>query len=148
VNQNKLTFESENLVVDYISFNIAGCIDTEPIANYLSEFGFNSVLKESFKAKSEVLVFKITNKYNVDFIKSSYNPQSQSFWTGLTLKFSDEHGKYFYSLVKNKLIDWCIFDLFFINLGRFDFYYFRKSKPTEDDLPELFMKTNFFMVSK
>ena len=44
--QNKLSFESEKLVVDYISFNITGCTDPEPIANYLSDsFGFNSVVK-------------------------------------------------------------------------------------------------------
>ena len=34
---NKLTFKSENLVVDYISFNITDCRDPEPIANYLSD---------------------------------------------------------------------------------------------------------------
>ena len=73
---NKLTFKSENLVVDYISFNITDCRDPEPIANYLSDsFGFNSVLKESFKGKSEDLIFEITNKYKVSFIKSSYNPE-------------------------------------------------------------------------
>ena len=36
--ENKLSFASENLVVDYISFNISGCRDPEPIANYLSSF--------------------------------------------------------------------------------------------------------------
>ena len=46
MNKNKLSFESENLVVDYISFNITGCKDLGRIANYLSDsFGFNLVLK-------------------------------------------------------------------------------------------------------
>lgn len=44
--QNKLTFQSENLVVDYISFNIQGYIQSayiQKIASYLFEsFGFNS----------------------------------------------------------------------------------------------------------
>ena len=35
MNQNKLSFESENLVVDYISFNIPGSANTESIAKYL-----------------------------------------------------------------------------------------------------------------
>lgn len=94
---NKLTFKSENLVVDYISFNITDCRDPEPIANYLSDsFGFNSVLKESFKGKSEDLIFEITNKYKVSFIKSSYNPESNSYWTGTTVRFSGENGKLVY----------------------------------------------------
>lgn len=42
MNRNKLTFESENLVVDYISFNIPGSDNTESIAKYLFEkFNFN-----------------------------------------------------------------------------------------------------------
>jgi len=45
MNQNKLTFESENLVVDWISFNIQGLIDPKLIANYLFQnFGFNSII--------------------------------------------------------------------------------------------------------
>lgn len=44
MNQNKLSFESERLVVNYLSFNITG-----RIANYLSDSsGFNSVVKETF----------------------------------------------------------------------------------------------------
>lgn len=49
MNRNKLSFESENLVVDYISFNISGFKDPEPIAKYLSSFGFNSILKSNEK---------------------------------------------------------------------------------------------------
>ena len=45
-----VNFQSENLAVDYISFNITNYTDPEPIANYLSDsFGFNLVLKETFK---------------------------------------------------------------------------------------------------
>ena len=44
--QNKLTFESENLVVDWIGFNIQGFVDrkqVERISKYLFQnFGFNS----------------------------------------------------------------------------------------------------------
>ena len=139
---NKLTFKSERLVVDYLSFNITGCKDPGPIANYLSDsFGFNSVVKETFQGKSEDLIFKITNGYKVSFIKSTYNPESNSHWTGLIVRFSGENGAYFYSLVQKKLIDWSIFDLSCTNIGRLDLYYFRKSKSTDqDDLLELFME--------
>lgn len=41
--RNQLSFESENLKVDYISFNITGYDNTESIAKYfLEKFNFNS----------------------------------------------------------------------------------------------------------
>lgn len=49
MNRNKLRFDSEALVVDYISFNISGFKNPEPIANYLSDFDFNSTLKSAEK---------------------------------------------------------------------------------------------------
>ena len=147
--QNKLSFESERLVVDYLSFNITGYKDPGPIANYLSDsFGFNSVVKETFQGKSEDLIFKITNGYKVSFIKSTYNPESNSHWTGLIVGFSGENGEYFYSLVQKKLIDWSIFDLSCTNIGRLDLYYFRKSKSTDqDDLLELFIENSYEKVN-
>ena len=40
---NKLTFQSQNLIVDYISFHIPGSDNTESITKYLfKEFNFNS----------------------------------------------------------------------------------------------------------
>jgi hypothetical protein len=134
-------FQFENLVVDYISFNITGYKDPKPITTYLFDsFGFNSVMKENFKGKSEDLIFKITNKYKVSFVKSTYNPESNSYWTGMTVKFSGENGKYFYSLIRRQLIDWCSFDLSCTNLGRFDLYYFRKSKPNLNSLVNSYLK--------
>jgi DNA relaxase NicK len=149
MNQNKLSFESERLVMDYLSFNITGCKDPGRIANYLSDsFGFNSVAKETFQGKSEDLIFKITNEYKVSFIKSTYNPESNSHWTGLIVRFSGENGEYFYSLVQKKLIDWSIFDLSCTNIGRLDLYYFRKSKSTDqNDLLELFMENSYEKVN-
>jgi hypothetical protein len=42
--QNKLTFESENLVVDYMTFKFQHLEDSTKtkIANYLFKIGFNS----------------------------------------------------------------------------------------------------------
>lgn len=116
----ELNFQSLNLTVDWISFNNTGC--TDPELSYL--FRFNLVLKETSKGKSKVLIFKITNRYKLFFIKSTYNPEYNSYWTGVTVSFSGENGKYFYSLIQNKLIDWCTFNLSCTNLGRFDLYYF------------------------
>ena len=100
-------------------------------------------MKETFQEKSENLISEITNGYKVSFIKSTSNPESNNYWTGLIVRFSGENGEYFYSLVQKKLIDWCIFDLSCTNLGRFDLYYFRKFKPTDqDDLLESFMENS------
>jgi hypothetical protein len=147
--QNKLSFESENLVMDWISFNITGCTDPEPITKYLSDsFGFNSVLNETFKGKYKVLIFEITNRYKVSFIKSTDNTESNSYWTGMTVSFSGENGKYFYSLIQNKLIDWCTFDLSCTNLGRFDLYYFRDFSESESgEQLELFLKNSYEKVN-
>lgn len=80
-----VSFKSENLVVDYISFNITGCRDPKPIANYLFDsFGFNSVLKEKVQGTSES---SNRNKYKVSFLRSTYSPESTSYWTGVTVKW-------------------------------------------------------------
>ena len=144
MNQKKLSFESENLVLDYISLNISGCTDPVSIATYLSDsFGFNSVVKETFQGKSENLILKSRNGYKVSFIRCRYNPESNSYWTGLIVRFSGKNGKYFYSLVQKKLIDWRIFDLSCTNLGRLDLYSFRKSKSSDQaERLESFMKNS------
>ena len=106
-------------------------------------FGFNSVVKETFQRKFEDLIFKTTNGYKVSFIKSTYNPDSNSHWIGLIIRFSGENGEYFYSIVQKKLIDWSVFDLSCTNISRLDLYYFRKSKSTDQDEPlELFMENS------
>ena len=93
----QLNFQTENLVVDWISFNITGLTDPNEIAVYLSEsFGFNSVLKQTYKGKSECLIFETENLYKVSFLKSTSNLESKSYWTGITDSFSGENGKYFY----------------------------------------------------
>ena len=57
---NKLTFQSENLVIDYISFNIPGSDNTESIAKYLFEkFNFNSTFVKGQNG---------TSKYSVPFL--------------------------------------------------------------------------------
>jgi predicted AAA+ superfamily ATPase len=65
MNQNKLSFESENLVVDYISFNSKGFFQEEylqKIASYLCEsFGFNATFKREELDQKETFFFKSRN---------------------------------------------------------------------------------------
>jgi hypothetical protein len=63
---NQINFQSENLVVNWISFNTKDLTNPEPIAIYLSEsFGFNSIITKGSKRKSESLVSEFENQYQV-----------------------------------------------------------------------------------
>ena len=71
--KNKSTFESENLVVDWIGLNIQGLCDrkqVKQIAKYLFQnFGFNSTLALGSDGKEEILFKDSKNKYQV-FLES------------------------------------------------------------------------------
>ena len=105
--ENKLNFESENLVVDWLSF--------------LSKLGLNSTFKEGSNSKD--LISKKENKSHVLFLKQTYNPESKNFWDGTTLIFSGSNANYFYQMMKTKKV----FDLDHLTLSRLDISYFRKN---------------------
>lgn len=70
MNKSKLTFEFENLVVDWISFNLQGSVAITPIANYLFQaFGFNSTITRRIKGKrkSKDLNYYSINKFQISF---------------------------------------------------------------------------------
>ena len=71
MNQNKITFESENLVIDYISFNIQGLVDrkqVERIAKYFFQIlGFNSTFAKDPNGSEEDLFFDFQNQHQVSF---------------------------------------------------------------------------------
>jgi hypothetical protein len=146
--QNKLTFQSENLVVDWISFNIKGLTDPKKItkiAFYLSKsFGFNSQIKENYEDRFEDLISENQNRGKVSFLRfsSTFNP----YWTGTTISFPGQNAAYLYTLIKKEKIDWNLFDLKNIKLGRFDLHFLRKLKTTDQtDLVKTFLKDLFFM---
>ena len=107
MNQNKLTFASEDLVVDYISFNISGLKDPEPIANYLSDFGFNStfISYDRTQGWQEKKIFYISkNQHKVCFHQFDYNPQIKRFWVRTKIHFSEDNENQVYNQVKKKPI--------------------------------------------
>lgn len=143
--QNKLTFQSENLVVDYTSFNIQGFVDRkklERISKYLFQnFGFNSILAKGSDRKTKSLIFSEKNKFQVSFRQYQYNPELKSFWEGTQVIFTGKNANHFYKQIKNSKWDWNIFDLTKTNLGRIDLHYFREFKVTDqNDLVEKFME--------
>ena len=79
--QNKLSFESEKLVVDYISFNIPGSNNTESIAKYLFEkFNFNSTFAKGQNGTTYDWFYLNRNQHQVSFRELEYDPSSKSFW--------------------------------------------------------------------
>ena len=73
MNQNKLTFESEHLVVDYISLNISGSVDLKPIAKYLfKQCHFNSTINSDGREKR--FYYESSNQHRVSFRPQEYNP--------------------------------------------------------------------------
>lgn len=56
--KKKLTFNSENLTVDYLTLNISDLKNPESIAKYLSTFGFSSVQRENERSASTTLIKK------------------------------------------------------------------------------------------
>jgi hypothetical protein len=72
MNPNKFTFESENLVVDWISFKFQDLDNPKmmQIANYLSKLGFNFYKKSGKLAKlvKESIVVSSKNKSEVLFV--------------------------------------------------------------------------------
>ena len=124
MNQNNLTFYSENLVVDWISFKFQHLDNPTmmQIAGYLFEIGFNSY-QESGKLAQPIrksILVSPENKFEVLFVVDN------SYWQGTLLNFSGLNAQRFYSLVKEELVSWIFFSS--ATLGRFDIYYSRNHK--------------------
>lgn len=127
MNQNKLTFQSENLVVDYISFkfqDLEDCTKTK-IADYLFKIGFNSYQESGKLTKpiKEPILVNSKNQFQVCFVGD--NP----YWDGTLLHFSGLNATQFYFFLKEQIIDWTIFSS--AVLSRFDLYFERNYKTTE-----------------
>lgn len=110
MNQNKLTFDIENLVVDWIGFNIQGLVhkkQIKQIAKYLFQnFGFNSTFTIGSAGKEEYLFNESKNKYKVSFRVYNY---SEIYWDGLKIDFSGLNGHQFYKFMGANLVNWKIF---------------------------------------
>jgi hypothetical protein len=96
--QNKLTFESENLVVDYISFKFQYLEDftKTKIADYLFKIGFNSYQESGKLTKpiKEPILVNSKNQFQVCFVGD--NP----YWDGTLLHFSGLNAARFYRIAK------------------------------------------------
>ena len=112
MNQNKLSFESENLQVDYLTFNIQGTPDFDlvnRIAKYLFQhFDFNSIISNCSKNKKH-LFFSDKNRHQVEFALYLRAPELNSFWDGTQIRFSGKNAIRFYQLIQQQKINWHLF---------------------------------------
>jgi len=109
MNQNKLSFESENLVVDYISFNIQGLVgrkQVEIIAKYFFQIlGFNSTFAKGSTGKEEDWFFDFRNQHQVSFRYYLYASEYTTYWSGTKVDFSGKNATQFYTLIKQQKFD-------------------------------------------
>ena len=143
MNQNKFNFESESFTVDFITINISGPVDVDPIAKYLFKHcHFNSMLEGTGRKK--FLYSKSTNPYKVSFRTTEYNPSEKLFWSGTQVIFSGDNAAQLYKLIKTQKFQWDILNLEKVNIGRFDIHYF-----LENDFPDRKnLVENFFLKSR
>lgn len=100
MNPNKLSFESEKLVVDYISFKFQYLEDwkEKELASYLLKLGFYCY-KESGKLTKPIkvpILMELKNRHEACFIGD--NP----YWQGTVVTFSGLSARFFYILLKKK----------------------------------------------
>lgn len=126
MNQNNLTFDTENLVVDWIGFNIQGLVNRKQIEriakSLFQNFGFNSTFALGSEGKQETLFCNSKNKYQVYFRAYKY---SDIYWDGIKIDFSGRNGYQFYNLIATNQVNWEIFN-HGLRLSRLDLCYTRK----------------------
>ena len=144
MNRTKLSFDSENLVVDYISFKFQDLEDwkEKELASYLLKLGFNCYKESGKLAKpiKEPIFVNSKNKFQACFIVD--NP----YWQGTVVRFSGLSARFFYMLLKEKKLTGEVFSDGI--LGRFDIYYCREDRKTDKNRPEDFLEACHKKVRK
>jgi hypothetical protein len=90
---------SENLVVDWISFNIQGLTDPQIIANRLSKHFIPHVLIDDVPT---IGFHGLKKKYKVSVRQYT---GSKGYWVGTQIILSGKDAAYFYKLIKTKEFD-------------------------------------------
>ena len=127
-----ISFKSENLVVDWISFNIQGLPDPGTIAHGLSKHftphvlidGEPKMLYHGFKKKCKVSIRQYT--------------ESKGHWVGTQVIFSGKDAAYCYNLIKTQKMGWetLMMGRHPLSLGRIDLYFYRTND--SNDTTQLF----------
>ena len=101
--QNKITFDSENLVVDWISLNIEGLMDPRIIASRLLKYFTPHILIDDVPS---IGFHGLRKKYKVSIRQYT---GSKGYWVGTKIIFSGKNAAYFYKLIQTQRFDWGLF---------------------------------------
>ena len=116
-----LNFQSENLNVDWISFNLEGSLDPIAIANRFSNYFTPNIRVDDIP---KVSFHGLKKKYKVSIRQYT---GCKSYWIGTRVIWSGKDAAYFYKLLKTDKFDWSLlkFDGHRLSLGRIDLYFSR-----------------------
>jgi hypothetical protein len=124
---NVINLNSENLIVDWLSFNLEGLMDPIIIANRLSKHFTPHVLIDNVPT---IGFHNLKKKYKVSVRQYT---GSRSYWVGTQMIFSGKDAAYFYKLIKTEKFDWNLlkFDEHSLSLGRIDLCFSRTNGPND-----------------
>jgi hypothetical protein len=129
--ENKLTFQSENFQIHYLTLNMQfdNLKRIKKIADYFSNtFDCNSVFIDCKNSTQNCSLIKKERS----LWKAEFRVNSQKYWYGTSLSFSGNQSTYFYKTIKGKGLDWEVLDFDNTNLSRIDLYYDRKFKKGDE----------------
>jgi len=116
-----INFDSENLKVDWISFNLDGLVDPIIIAGRLSKYFTPHVLIDDVP---KIGFHSFGKMYKVSIRQYT---GSKGYWVGTKIIFSGKNASYFYKLIKMHNFDWNLlkFEERTLRLGRIDLCFSR-----------------------
>ena len=149
MNQNNLSFESFDLKIDEIAFNInTQDFDTiQIIANYFAE---------RFKCQTRFIDKKEKTKNKLVYLRkpscvADFYVGEIEYWEGTILRFSGHNAAIFYDIYKSlnhPHFDPLIFDMKFISLGRLDLKYDRMITHADPSFMNFLQETKLQQPSK
>ena len=114
-------FDSENLALDWISFNLEGLINPRVIADRFSKHFTPHVLIDDVPC---IRYHGLNKKYKVSIRQYT---GSKSYWVGTQIIFSGKDAAHCYNLIKTQKIGWetLMMGRHPLSLGRIDLYFYR-----------------------
>jgi hypothetical protein len=121
MNQNNLSFKSENLLIDWISFNLEGLMDPKIVAHRLLKYFTPHVLIDDVPS---IGFHGLKKKYKVSIRQYT---GSKGYWVGTQIIFSGKNAAYFYKLIQTQRFNWDLlkFEEHTLTLGRIDLCFSR-----------------------
>ena len=118
---NVPNLNSENLIVDWFSFNLAGLMNPIIIANRLAKHFTPHLLIDNIPAIESSFPKREYKVYIRQYTGSI------GYWVGTQIIFSGKDAAYFYKVIKTEKFDWNLlkFDGHKLSLGRIDLCFSR-----------------------